>query len=228
MLDKSINGFYPLPNIFTITFFLVFSVGYLPFAEAQAPCDVHQVDLMAGVNSNTGFSGSNIRRGQIFVPCQSGEIVSISVGMRGNNLNSAGTYSLFIGENDNGGVPLQGAAIADQIVSEYDDNIIITWDLSANPFPVSAGTVYRFEQGISGGIQAFLVDNDYPDGDRIASNVGAQTVSIGGVFSDIEFSVTINPFPPVPTMSQWAFFLSALLVFVVGLVGVYNVRKARV
>ncbi len=70
-------------------------------------------------------------------------------------------------------------------------------------------------------------NDDGPGGAPIPDVGGTVTISnnAAGCNNVQEILTAGPPNPTIPTMSEWAFFLLVIMVFTVGIVGVYNVKK---
>lgn len=66
-----------------------------------------------------------------------------------------------------------------------------------------------------------------PDVNNVSSPITIQNNLTNGDCENLQDILNAGP-PPIPTMSQWSFFLLGLIVFTVGIVGVYNVKKGSI
>lgn len=175
---------------------------------------------------NQGTDGANINAafsiGQSFTPTTNGNITSISIKLIDTNLNT-GDISLQLGMDPgpNAIIPLANPSNATATVTASNQTGIVTFDLSANPFPVTSGTLYRMQ---------FHSKTNTTNASIIKLDMGSPSTYSGGsvhdgfVFTsgfDLNFSITISPpsnSTPIPTLSQWSLLIFGLLVLNVGLV----------
>lgn len=207
-----------MKKIITLSSFVLFSIFYLSFANAQ--CTEHAVD-----GGNTALfwnSSSGQRIGQTFTACETGEIVSITIGLRADGtFTNRGLYELYVSDLPLGTPPLTlipGSPVATKTLVNYNADRTITYTLT-DPFPVVAdGTTYRFEHRNSNTIQSTATQRggggaDYADG------TAYQTFGTGSVENDIDLDFEVNivpPPPPVPTMGEWGLLILALLLMTCG------------
>lgn len=198
---------------------LLVSVLLLSNFNVNGQCTIFGTDLGADQNSD---SQANIggEDGQSFVACSSGTITAISFRTDNNNTFN-GTGNLWITT----GVPANGLVIAAlpvyQVFNISPGGTIITINLNT-PFPVVAGNLYSFAFGSQTGAGNFVLDvNDNAPNGPYTDGLG---IFNAGQFAnvDLNFSITIAPGNPIPTLSQWGLIIFGLLVLNLGLVFVYK------
>lgn len=147
---------------------------------------------------------------QSFIPCQTGEITSISFRLASSSL--AGTNELYIVSNI---VPLPPLI---QTFTNAGGAETITINLTT-PFPVNSGTSYFF--GLLQGVQLDLQvrdPNSYLDGTLVGNS------------ADLNFELQIGPSSvvatPVPTVGQWGLIILGIILISISVVTIQSKERA--
>ena len=209
----------PAPDFpFILKYSLLF-FSFLLFAiDAQAQCQIHNLDTPNGAGTTT--CAANQPSGQTFTACQDGSITSISVSFRvdGSNSPQAGNYELYLGADPGSLTPLPTTPVSTVVVGVAPINgQPLVFNLSV-PFPVlNDGTLYRFEATNTTGSSAFdFIGSDYPDG--VFTNHASSHVSDFDLDFEIQIAVAAAA---VPTLGEWGLILLALLLLVFGLASLH-------
>lgn len=194
---------------------LLIGLSILAIASVNGQCTVFGTNLGAEQNTSE-IATMGGEDGQTFTACGTGNITSISIRMDINNTYN-GNMNLWI---LNGSVPGFNSSTPYQQFMTSGTGVI-TIPLNT-PFPVIAGNIYTVGFGAVG-----AGNNPVIDAHQIAPNgpyFDGQLILNGALFaaSDLNFSVTISPGNPIPTLSQWGLLIFGLLVLNLGLVFVYK------
>ncbi len=206
-------------------FFLIayFSLGAISSAISQTTIQ------SPGFPTDQGINGANISStfsiGQSFTPTTNGNITSISIKLLGSGIEmntNTGNVNLLLGTDTgpNTIFPLTNPAYAVATVTTSNLTGVITFDLSATPFPVTSGTLYRMQFN-SNTVSPNVIKLDMSSasnytGGNVFDDIGATAVGL-----DLNFSITLSPPTtnvPIPTLSQWGLMIFALLILNLGLV----------
>ena len=208
--NQKINklGFYQILTLF-ISFVLFLGSQ---FTYAQCTID----NLTGGTINNGPFDFL----GQTFIPCQDGEISSISVTAAASQ-NPLGVYELYLAiePGDGNSIPNTPVASLDFSSSNPPNNSTITFNL-ASPFPVTTTNTYRFIVDNTSGDVRLRLGQPYSDGSRVQNN------NLQG--NDLDFEVVIQPpslNPDVPTLSEWGLIILALLLMTLGTIYLIQSKK---
>ena len=165
------------------------------------------------------FVQSTSAVGQFFVANSTGIITTISIKMDGSNLYT-GTMNLWIGAEPGNGNSISGGPIYQSFeITAANLTSVITINLNT-PFPVINGGSYRMVFAPVGTGQPIIDGNSsssFPDLDSYIP--GNATVFNGSYVNslDLNFSISISPNPPIPTLSEWGLFIFGLMILNIGI-----------
>ena len=184
----------------------------LAFSFSQAE-DIHGIENHGVI----GYSPKAERVGQTFEAPESGVINSISVVIPQRGI---GDWHLYLGVEPGNGNLLPGAPYQAFTISTLG---VITITLSS-PFPIEAGTVYRFEviPQASFPLPDYRINVFHPSWTGSDFSGGHETYKGDyfdgtGLLNDLDFGVSYTPSPTtsIPTMSEWG-LVFLFLAFVSG------------